>query len=567
MIDWYDLFANALWIVGLAGLLALVSWNVYAASLSGRNLRAQWQRPTSTIAFSLAMMLVAVGLAFQSNTPPWLLLLWLFFAGAFPLSAWLANRQRIRRPMNMKAWLRTQLTGTCAAAIGLIALGVLMGAMYAVTIRPWMQPDEPRHYEVVMHNARLGRPGAGYGDVNLAWERELIVDMEAQSFWWYGYSVIGWDPNNLPASFEEIWEPRYSRAFFQLPLYYDLAGLLLHTWGDTLTLSESVIALRFFGLVWLALSLGGIYAIGRELFPQRPEIALAALAFAALWPSHLAANAAVNNDPMAEALVVWTTLFALRVLRRGPSLKTLTWFFLMLILTLYTKRTGFSVLVLLLALPFWGVLQMQQSHTRRARTLGLTMLVGGVLAIPILLYVVQATGRYWLPTQLLENFSMAKIWALVSAAPLEKFLLSLYRTFWGWFGWLRVPLPDLLYGIGALITTALLGLLVVGYASIFDSRLARWQRAGLLLLFLMLGMQFGLTLGKDIVYGDWKGGSVPQMRYLYPVLPAMLLPTFLGWQRISSSRRWSWALPVIVLTLLAFNIYVLVCLLYPFFWL
>ncbi len=567
MLNWYGILTNALWIIGAAILLASLSWSLYAASQPQKRWRSQLAAPGFTLVSSLGFMLIALGLAFQRGSALWQAAIWLALAAAFALSAWLADRERRGLSAELGPLLREGMSGPRGVAIGLILLGVLMGAMYAVTIRPWMQPDEPRHYEVAMHNARLGRPGAGYGDVNLDWERELIADMEAQSFWWYGYSVIGWDPNNLPASFEEIWEPRYSRAFFQLPLYYDLAGLLLHTWGDALTLSESVIALRFFGLVWLALSLGGIYAIGRELFPQRPEIALAALAFAALWPSHLAANAAVNNDPMAEALVIWTTLFALRVLRRGPSLKTLTWFFLVLILTLYTKRTGFSVLVLLLALPFWGVLQMLQSHTRRARTLGLIMLVGGVLAIPTLLYVVQATGRYWLPTQLLENFSLAKIWALVSAAPLEKFLLSLYRTFWGWFGWLRVPLPDLLYGIGALITTALLGLLAIGYASIFDSRLARWQRAELLLLFLMLGMQFGLTLGKDIVYGDWKGGSVPQMRYLYPVLPAMLMPTFWGWQRISSSRRWTWALPVIVLTLLAFNIYVLAWLLYPFFWL
>ncbi len=567
MIDWYGIFVNALWVIGMAGLLATVSWNVYAASLPGRSLRVQWQQPGTTIAFAVSMLLIAVGLGLQPDTSPWLSLLWLLFACAFAMMAWLAYRERTGRPVDLAVWLRAQVTSVRAAAIGLIVLGVLMGAMYAVTIRPWMQPDEPRHYEVAMHNARLGRPGAGYGDVNLDWERELIADMEAQSFWWYGYSVIGWDPNNLPASFEEIWEPRYSRAFFQLPLYYDLAGLLLYAWGDTLTLSESVIALRFFSLLWLVFSLGGIYAIARELFPQRPEIGLAALAFAALWPSHLAANAAVNNDPMAEALVIWTTFFAMRILRRGPSFRTLTWFFLLLILTLYTKRTGFSVGVLLLALPGWSLLQMLQHRTRRTRIVGLAMLIGSLLAIPLLIYLVQATGRYWLPTQLLENGSFAKVWALISQAPLDKFLLSLYRTFWGWFGWLRVPLPDLLYGIGVLVTLVLLGLLCWGYASIFDRKLAGWQRIGLSLLLLMLGMQLGLTLGKDIVYGDWKGGSVPQMRYLYPVLPAILIPIFLGWSRITPEEKRTWAVPAIVVSLLAFNLYVLGWLLYPFFWL
>jgi hypothetical protein len=391
--------------------------------------------------------------------------------------------------------------------------------------------------------------------------------MEAQDFWWYGYSVTGWDPDHLPKSFDAIWEPRYSRAFFQLPLYYDIAGLLLYTWGDALTLSQSVILLRFFGIFWLALSLGGIYAIGRELFPKHPQIALGALAFAALWPAHLAANAAVNNDPMAEALVIWTTFFAVRLLRRGPSFKTLTWFFLLLILTLYTKRTGFSVLALLLAFPLWGMLQIFRNATRRARLIGVIMLVGGLLAIPALFYIIQATGRYWMPSELMANIAPDKLWALVSAAPLDKFLVSIYRTFWGWFGWLRVPLPDAIYLVGAVITAGMIALLILGYLQIFSKKLAAWQKASLFLFLLMLLIQVALTLGKDIIYGDWKGGSVPQMRYLYPVLPAILIPIFLGVQRLAPTPKRSIILPSLIIALLIFNFYILAFILYPFFWL
>jgi len=80
-------------------------------------------------------------------------------------------------------------------------------------------------------------------------------------------------------------------------------------------------------------------------------------------------------------------------------------------------------------------------------------------------------------------------------------------------------------------------------------------------------MQLGLTLGKDIVYGDWKGGSIPQMRYLYPVFPAILLPIFLGWQRLAPASRLHWMVPSIILVLLLFNCYILAFVLYPFFWL
>jgi len=567
MINWYGLFTNSLWALGAAMLLAALSWSRYAASLAQRSWRTQLQAPGFTLASSLGMMLIALGLGFQRGSLLWQSGVWFALALAFAVTAWLAQQERHGKRIELQSWGRAQVSGSRGLAMGLILLGLLLASMYAVTIRPWMQPDEPRHYEVAMHDARLGKPGAAYADVNLDWEREIIADMEAQSFWWYGYSVTGWDPNNLPESFDVIWEPRYSRAFYQLPLYYDIAGLFLYTWNDSLSHSQSVLLLRFFGIFCLAFSLGGIYAIGRELFPKHPQIALGALAFAALWPAHLAANAAVNNDPMAEALLIWAAFFAIRLLRRGPNFKTLTWLFLLTILTIYTKRTGFSVLMLLLAIPLWGGLQLLRNATRRARLIGLGMLAGGLAAIPLLLYIMQTTGRYWLPTTLIESASPAKLWALVSAAPLDKFLLSLYRTFWGWFGWLRVPLPNALYWGGAVITVGLVALLIVGYLQIFTKKLAAWQRASLILLLLALLTQIGLTLGKDIVYGDWKGGSVPQMRYLYPVLPAILLPTFLGLQRVPPISKRTALLPSLIIILLVLNFYILAFILYPFFWL
>lgn len=567
MINWYGVFVNALWVTGVALMLAGASWSLYARRLQRRTWRQQLGSPEMLMVFAGGMTLATLGLGLRPGGSVWQSLVWWLLALASATLTWLANRERLGLEADVRALVRRQFTGTRGLATGLILLGVIMGSMYAVTIRPWMQPDEPRHYEVAMHNARLGRPGTTTKDLVLAWEQALIADMEAQSFWWYGYSVIGWDPNNLPKAFTEIWEPRYSRAFFQLPLYYDLAGLLLYAWGDSVTLSQSVILLRLFGVFWLAVSLGGIYAIGRELFPNRPEIALGALAFAALWPSHLAANAAVNNDPMAEALVIWTGFFAIRLLRRGPNFKTLTWFFVLAILAIYTKRTAFSILAFLGAVPLWGLLQAFQRRSPRAKLVGWGMLIAGVLAIPALFYIVQATGKYWIPESLLESLRTGALVQAFLEAPLGKFAHTLFRTFLGWFGWLRVPLPETLYLLGGVVILGLLAALVVGYLGLFNKRLAGWQRAGLLLLLLALLMQLALTLGKDVVYGDWKLGSVPQFRYLYPVFPTILLPMFYGLHRLVPAQKRQGILPMVVVTLLFLNFYILGFILYPFFWL
>ena len=574
MINWYSILSSGLWIGGAALLLAALGWRFYIASLQSSGNVGVSQ------VFDLAMALIALGLAFQRHTPPWQSGLWLALALLFIGDGWIVRMQRQDGVGDIASLLRAQLGRARVAALALILLGVLMASLYALITRPWMQPDEPRHYEVIMHNARLGKFGSDYDDLNLDWEREIIANMEAESFWWYGYSRTGWDPNHLPESFDKIWTERNAWAFYQLPLYYDIAGLFFYAWSDSLSPAQMALLLRFFSIFWLALSLGGVYAIGRELFPRHPQVALGALAFAALWPAHLAANAAVNNGPMAEALVIWTTFLAVRLLRRGPSLRRLTWFFLLIILTLYTKRTGFSVLALLLAIPLWGAGQMRRQAAGQARRIGAAMLAGGLIALPFLFYLAKVTGRYWLP----DAVSPARLWSLLRTAPWLKFMLALYRTFWGWFGWLRVPLPGVIYWVGAPLTLVFLLLMALGYLQIFGrrdtpvshrdsapgpgaSRLAGWQRSALLLLLLALIMQVGLTFGKDILYQDWKTGSVPQIRYLFPLLPAMLLPTFYGWRKIAPTSWQSWTLPTLISALVLFNLYILAFILYPFYWL
>ncbi len=105
----------------------------------------------------------------------------------------------------------------------------------------------------------------------------------------------------------------------------------------------------------------------------------------------------------------------------------------------------------------------------------------------------------------------------------------------------------------------------------FSKRLQGWQRQGLFLLLLLLLVQFALTFGKDIVYGvfagDYADGSLPQVRYVYPAITAFLLPMLVGFRRVFRARWRQWALPISILVLLIYNIYILAFVLYPFFWL
>ncbi len=571
MIDWYGLFFNALWVAGLALLLAALGWPRFWAAERPTGTEQGWRRevdrPSFGLLANLGLVLFCLGLAL--NSKGWIALLWLGLAGAFAAQVWSAARHRAGS---------SQAVSTASAgwaALGLVVVGALFVAAYSFAIRPWMQPDEPRHYEVIQHNARLARP-TYYPDLNLEWEREIIADMEAQDFWWYGFSLIGWDPQAPPEDFAAIWGQMYSRAFFQQPLYYLLAGGLLKQWWLEHSLSMQVIWLRLLGAVFFAATLWGVYAAGHELFPDRPNLTLAALAFAALWPSHIAVFAAVNNDALVELWVVWAAVFGLRTIRRGTGLATLTALIVFGLLAILTKRSGLVVLVLPLALVLRAFARAGSrarsragSHWRRQLLWALVAVVVAVVSVAGLWLAAQRTGRIWAPPDFLSSLVNGDFLRQAAQAPLGRFADVMLRSLMGWFGWLRVSLPPILYGAGWVLASAGVVALLIGYAHIFwaGSRLERWQRAGLIFLAALLLAQFTLAVGKDIVYGFWQDGSAPQARYLYPVLPAIVLPAMLGLGAVLRPR-WQRRLPGLVIAALTlFNLYVLGFVLYPFFWL
>lgn len=75
MIDIQGLFFNSLWVLALAALLALLSWNSWQAQREGVRFRDVWARPTSQRWLTLSLVLFCVSLAALSERW-WERLLW-----------------------------------------------------------------------------------------------------------------------------------------------------------------------------------------------------------------------------------------------------------------------------------------------------------------------------------------------------------------------------------------------------------------------------------------------------------------------------------------------------------
>ncbi len=82
MIDWLNLFANSLWILGLALALATFSFASWQASLNHEKLRVQFDRANIMNAFNLAGIFFCAGLAATSRRW-WEIAIWIVLSVAF----------------------------------------------------------------------------------------------------------------------------------------------------------------------------------------------------------------------------------------------------------------------------------------------------------------------------------------------------------------------------------------------------------------------------------------------------------------------------------------------------
>ncbi len=94
MIDWWNVFSNALWISGAALALATLSYASWQASVEHQRLRAALKRPSFQIALNSAGVLFCAGMAATARYPLEIGL-WLILAVLFVIQ-WLQARRAAR---------------------------------------------------------------------------------------------------------------------------------------------------------------------------------------------------------------------------------------------------------------------------------------------------------------------------------------------------------------------------------------------------------------------------------------------------------------------------------------
>lgn len=303
---------------------------------------------------------------------------------------------------------------------------LIAGALFAVYTPPWQAPDEPAHYNYVRQVAENGCcPRVEIGD----WQSDYLQVLTSTRF--------------APESLERLYTIQYEDH--HPPLYYLLASLVYKLGNG------SLVALRLFSVLLGAITVGHTYVIGKHVVPEQPQIALGAMALVAFLPQHLAMMSAVNNDALAEALVAFGLLWMVRYLKGNGV--PIWQFGLIAGMAILCKITIYFMLLLF-------PLAICLGWTRQEKPV--SVLAGRITAFAIVALIFG--GGWWLRNISAYGFpdflGLGAHDAVVADQPrtldyvdthgwinyARQLIAVTFKSFWGQFGWMALPLDSVLGG-------------------------------------------------------------------------------------------------------------------------
>lgn len=326
--------------------------------------------------------------------------------------------------------------------LGLIlALYLIAATLFAFYTPRWQAPDEPAHFNYVQSLAQRGQlplllPGC--------YPAEELAELTTRRF-----------PPGLPID-------TLCYEAHQPPLYYLLAAPVARV-AVALGL-DPLVPLRLFSVLIGAGVVLASAGLVRELFPERPLAAVGVAGLIATIPMHLTFLSAVNNDGLAELLLILSVWQMLRLLRRPEDGRGWLQLGILLGLALITKATIYIALPLAALTVVLAGVPSRRSTVRLMRP--------AVFAFGVaLLFVLPWFARNSLAYGGLDVLGLERHDAIVVGqlrtqqrlveqgllGYLKDFVLTTFHSFWGQFGWMAAPLPASVYNSLWLVTAVAAG--------------------------------------------------------------------------------------------------------------
>ncbi len=421
-----------------------------------------------------------------------------------------------------------------------------LATLYAVETPKWQAPDEPAHFNYIRTIGETGRlPVLWAGDYN----QDYLEQIKAAKF-----------PDDM--SIDSI---RYES--YQPPLYY-LAATPVYLAARPFGLDVQVIALRLFSAALEVIVLLLAFTIVRAIFPDQAVPALATAALMATIPMHIAITASISNDAAAELVLASLLLLAVKRVQSRVSIRQFVilggiLFGAALLVKSTTYLTG-ALLLIGAELGVWfqnrngepavAVLASHGSRVTHYATSGsipgirLSHPLSHLLALFLIALVISAPmfARNMLTYGIADPLGLARHDSVVVGQPTTAqmigqnglkhvafdFFAVTFRSFWGQFGWMGVPIDDRIYAILAvLMALALVGFALYAFRAVRYRQVLSENQHWALGLFLLLAVTgFADYLGYQIKFYQLQG------RYLFPALIPITFALVVGLCEILAAR-------------------------------
>lgn len=398
---------------------------------------------------------------------------------------------------------------------------VLLATIYSIVTPIFESPDELWHYPFVWRLARTGEL-----PVQDPFQPQLWKQEGSQPPLYYALAALLTAP--IPA--DDLPDLIYDNPHADIGLASPdgNANIVVHTAREAWPWQGAVLALHLTRLLSVLLGSGTVlatYALGRLLWPERPTLALLAMAFVAFNPMFIFISGSVNNDNLIiflATLTLWQ-LALLVVRQREPAqlpVRQLIGLGVLTGLASLAKVSGLGLLGLVGLTLLW--------RGGQQRSWRLAILGNGLVGLIAL-----AIAGWWYG----RNVALYGDWtgtqtmvALMGGRPVTPTLAQLLseipgllRSFWGLFGYFSVPMPSPIYWLlNLLLAAGLAGLPVAIWSKKLPPRLYQtWPILGGWPVLIVIGLAHW-TLRTPASQG----------RLLFPALGALAILWAAGWMRL-----------------------------------
>lgn len=334
---------------------------------------------------------------------------------------------------------RTITIGISRTLALLLLIYALLAASYSLRTPLFEAPDAHYHFAVIEHLARTG-----------SWPpRDDVRDQPWQQMAYHAplyHRVAAWiiapvDTSDFYARF-----PRNPHARIGEPSALDNVNFVAHAGDSWRGAGLAARLVRGWSLLLGAVTVAGVYGLGRLLFPARPALAIIAALMVTLNSQFLFISGAINNDNLVTALATLALLVLIRIVKRGVDWWWLSALSLTLGLAALAKASGLALYPVAMA----GMLYVCWRDGVPLRRMAAYAALG--LAAFVLI------AGWWYADnwrQFGDPTASAQV-ALATAprtGPVDwpGELRGLLYSFWGLFGWFNVLAPGILYTWAALL--------------------------------------------------------------------------------------------------------------------